>query len=113
MDLTINDFEKDFSKSSKRKFSGSKRNKYGGSKEAGMTRLFINIGKNKKIRPGDFVGAIAGETGLSGDVVGSIDIFDKFSFVDVPSKYSQQIISALNNSNIKGNKVAVEKAQGR
>lgn len=113
IDLIVTDFEKDFSKNSKRKFSGSKRNRYGASKEGGMTRLFINIGKNKKIRPGDFVGAIAGETGLNGDIVGSIDIFDKFSFVDVPSKYSRQIISALNNSNIKGNKVAVEKAQGR
>ncbi len=113
IDLIVTDFEKDFSKNSKRKFFGSKRNRYGASKEGGMTRLFINIGKNKKIRPGDFVGAIAGETGLNGDIVGSIDIFDKFSFVDVPSKYSRQIISALNNSNIKGNKVAVEKAQGR
>ena len=78
-----------------------------------MSRLYINIGKNKKVRPGDFVGAIAGEAGINGDLVGSIDIFDKYTFVDIPKEYEQQVITALNNSNIKGNKVKVEKAQGR
>ena len=113
--MTVNSFERDFSKDrdSKRNFSKSKKNRHGVAKEKGMTRLFMSIGKSKKVRPGDFVGAIAGETGLSGDIVGSIDIFDKFSFVEVPNKYAQQIIDALNNSNIKGHKVAVEKAQGK
>ncbi len=115
IDMTVNSFERDFSrdKNSKKRFSNSKKNRHGIAKEAGMTRLFMSIGKSKKVRPGDFVGAIAGETGLSGDIVGSIDIFDKFSFVEVPNEYAQQIIDALNNSNIKGHKVAVEKAQGR
>ena len=115
IDMTVNSFERDFSRDrdSKKKFSKSKKNRHGIAKEAGMTRLFMSIGKSKKVRPGDFVGAIAGETGLSGDIVGSIDIFDKFSFVEVPNEYAQQIIDALNNSNIKGHKVAVEKAQGR
>lgn len=90
-----------------------KNNRYRHGREQGMSRLYINIGKNKKVRPGDFVGAIAGETGINGDLVGSIDIFDKYTFVDVPKEYEQQIITSLNNSNIKGNKVRVEKAQGR
>ena len=115
IDMTVNSFERDFSRdrNSGKKFSKSKKNRHGIAKEAGMTRLFMSIGKSKKVRPGDFVGAIAGETGLSGDIVGSIDIFDKFSFVEVPNEYAQQIIDALNNSNIKGHKVAVEKAQGK
>ena len=115
IDMTVNSFERDFSRDrdSKKKFSKSKKNRHGVAKEYGMTRLFMSIGKSKKVRPGDFVGAIAGETGLSGDIVGSIDIFDKFSFVEVPNEYAQQIIDALNNSNIKGHKVAVEKAQGK
>ena len=115
IDMTVNSFERDFSRdrNSGKKFSKSKKNRHGVAKEVGMTRLFMSIGKSKKVRPGDFVGAIAGETGLSGDIVGSIDIFDKFSFVEVPNEYAQQIIDALNNSNIKGHKVAVEKAQGK
>lgn len=115
IDMTVNSFERSFSKNkgSKKSFSKSKKNRHGNAKEPGMTRLFISIGKSKKVRPGDFVGAIAGETGLNGDIVGSIDIFDKFSFVEIPSEYSQQVIDALNNSNIKGHKVTVEKAQGK
>ncbi len=115
IDMSVSSFERDFSRDrdSKKKFSKSKKNRHGAAKEYGMTRLFMSIGKSKKVRPGDFVGAIAGETGLSGDIVGSIDIFDKFSFVEVPNEYAQQIIDALNNSNIKGHKVAVEKAQGK
>lgn len=115
IDMMVNSFERNFSrdKGSKRNFSKSKKNRHGNAKEPGMTRLFISIGKSKKVKPGDFVGAIAGETGLNGDIVGSIDIFDKFSFVEIPNEYSQQVIDALNNSNIKGHKVAVEKAQGR
>ncbi len=96
-----------------RNFKKQKNNRYRHGREQGMSRLYINIGKNKKVRPGDFVGAIAGETGINGDLVGSIDIFDKYTFVDVPKEYEQQIIKSLNNSNIKGNKVIVEKAQGR
>lgn len=78
-----------------------------------MTRLFISIGKNKKVRPGDFVGAIAGETGLNGEIVGSIDILDKYSFVEVPNEHANKVIESLNNSNIKGHKVNVERSQGK
>jgi len=114
IDMSVNTRERDFSrdrgdKNSKQKGSRGKRNKYG--REEGMSRLHINIGRNKKVRPGDFVGAIAGETGMNGDLVGSIDIFDKYTFVDVPQEYEQKVINALNNSNIKGNRVKVEKAK--
>ena len=30
--------------------------------EAGMVRLSINIGKKQKVRPGDILGAVAGES---------------------------------------------------
>jgi len=111
-DIDLNVHET-FFQNDRRKKAGNKSRKFGNARQAGMTRLFINIGKSKNIRPGDFVGAIAGETGLNGSVVGGIDIFDKFSFVEVPKDVAQKVIDALNNSNIKGNKVVVEKAQGR
>ena len=49
-----------------------------------VARLFINIGKNQGIRPGDILGAIAGESGMPGRMVGSIDMFDNYTFVEVP-----------------------------
>ena len=113
IDMSVNYRERDFfrDKNIKQRNSRNKRNRHG--REEGMSRLFINIGKNKKVKAGDFVGAIAGEAGMNGDLVGAIDIFDKYTFVDVPQEYEQKVINALNNSNIKGNKVKVEKAQDR
>ena len=45
--------------------------------EDGMVRLFINIGKNQKARPGDILGAIAGETGIAGSLIGTIDMYGR------------------------------------
>lgn len=79
-------------------------------KEAGMIRLFINIGKKNKVRPGDILGAVAGEAGIPGNLVGTIDMFDKYTFVEVPRKYAKAVIEAMKHAKIKGKSVNVEKA---
>jgi ATP-dependent RNA helicase DeaD len=76
-----------------------------------MVRLFINIGRDQKIRPGDIVGAIAGETGIAGNAIGSIDIYDKFTFVEVPKTDVQRVIKGMDNNSIKGRKVNIEIAK--
>jgi ATP-dependent RNA helicase DeaD len=76
-----------------------------------MVRLFINVGKKNDVRAGDFVGAITGETGINGDLIGNIKILEAFSFVEVPQKYAVDVINALHSSNIKGKKVSVELAK--
>ena len=81
-----------------------------GAGESGMVRLFINIGKKQKARPGDILGAIAGETGLNGKVVGTIDMYDKYTFVEVPREYAPEVLKAMKNVKIKGKTVAVEPA---
>jgi ATP-dependent RNA helicase DeaD len=81
------------------------------SSNAAMVRLFINIGRDQKIRPGDIVGAIAGETGIAGNAIGSIDIYDKFTFVEVPKNDVQRVIKGMDNNSIKGKKVNIEIAK--
>ncbi|MBI5374604.1 MAG: DEAD/DEAH box helicase [Candidatus Schekmanbacteria bacterium] len=76
----------------------------------GMVRLFINAGKNQKVRPGDILGSIAGETGIPGEEVGAIDIYDKFSFVEVPEEYANDVISGMKGKQIKGIKISIEPA---
>lgn len=78
-----------------------------------MARLFINLGKKSKISPGDIVGAIAGETGISGDDIGSIEIYDKFSFVEVPKQEAEKVIDIMNRSQIKGKEVNFEVAKAK
>ncbi|MDK2918348.1 MAG: ATP-dependent helicase DeaD [Candidatus Petromonas sp.] len=81
--------------------------------EPGMVRLFINIGKKHKIRPGDVVGAIAGETGMSGKLIGTIDIYDKFTFVEVPKEYARDVLMIMKNNQIKGKKINIEPANAK
>ncbi len=76
-----------------------------------MTRLFFNVGQKMKVEPRDFVGAIAGETKLSGKIIGAIEIHDRFSFVDVPTEHAADIIRIMNGSQIRGLKIAVEQAE--
>lgn len=76
-----------------------------------MVRLFINVGKKDKIKPSNILGAIAGESGMPGKLVGSIDMMDNYTFVDVPAIHAERVLRAMNdNVQIKGRKVSVEKA---
>src|SRR3954447_515833 len=72
-----------------------------------MTRLFIGAGRTAGVRPRDLVGAIAGESGVSGRSIGAIEVSDRFSIVEVPDERAQEIIAALRGSTIKGKKAAV------
>ncbi|TAE73838.1 MAG: DEAD/DEAH box helicase [Bacteroidetes bacterium] len=73
-----------------------------------MVRLYLNVGKNQKIRKMDVLGAIAGETGVPGQRIGAIDIFGQYSFVDVQPEDAKHIINTMNKSQMKGQKVNFE-----
>jgi len=76
-------------------------------------RLFLNVGKKDKVRPGDILGALAGESGLPGNIVGDIDMYDSYSFVNVPGNYAEKIIDSVSGCKIKGKKVHIEEANGK
>ena len=78
--------------------------------EAGMVRLFVNLGKKQNVRPGDILGAIAGETGMPGKLIGSIDMYDKYTFVEVPREYASEVIHTMKAAKIKGKSVNIEPA---
>lgn len=81
--------------------------------EAGMVRLFVNIGKKQKVKPGDILGAIAGESGMPGKLVGAIDMYDKYTFVEVPKEYGKEVLSAMQNAKIKGKSINMEPANNK
>ncbi|MGM0945587.1 MAG: DEAD/DEAH box helicase [Bacteroidota bacterium] len=81
-------------------------------REANMARLFLNLGKKDRIRPNDIVGAIAGEAGIPGRSIGGIDIYDNFSFVDVPQKDADHVIRTMKHNTIKGKTVNMEISKG-
>ena len=47
------------------------------------------------------------ETNIPRKTVGDIDMYDKFTFVEIPSEYVEDVVKRLNNKRIKGNKVKV------
>lgn len=81
--------------------------------EPGMVRLFVNIGKRHKVRPRDFVGAIAGETGIPGELIGSIDIYDRFTFVEVPREHAKKVLQIMKDNTIKGKTINIEPANSK
>ena len=78
--------------------------------EEGMVRLFINIGKKQGVKPGDILGAIAGESGMPGKLVGSIDMYDKYTFVEVPRENARDVLQAMDHAKIKGKMINIEPA---
>lgn len=78
--------------------------------ENGMVRLFINIGKSQKVSPKDILGAVAGESGIPGRLVGAIDIYDKYTFIEVPREYAEDVLTSMNQAKIKGKNINMEPA---
>lgn len=81
------------------------------SNEGGMVKLFINIGKKDGVKPRDILGAIAGESGLSGKLVGEIKMYDRYTFVEVPCESEQEVLYAMKRAKIKGKKINIEPAK--
>lgn len=67
-----------------------------------MTTLEISGGRKNKLRAGDLLGALTADGGISGHSVGSIDLFDTYSYVAVRNAQSSQALQQLANQPIKG-----------
>ncbi|MDQ7096083.1 DEAD/DEAH box helicase [Desulfosporosinus sp. PR] len=79
----------------------------------GMVRFFMNIGRVQQIRPQDIIRWIAEESGVPGKIIGMINIYDKFTFVEVPEEYASRVLSCMHQAMIKGRRVSVEPAKAR
>ncbi len=75
----------------------------------GMTRIFVGSGRSNGVRPQDLVGAIAGESQLSGRDIGAIEIADNFSLVELPDGAVDDVIKALKGTSIKGRKPTIRR----
>jgi ATP-dependent RNA helicase DeaD len=83
----------------------AKRGRAGRDDGAAFVRIYVPVGKAAGIRPGDLVGAIANEANIDSALIGSIEIADKFSLVEVPEAEADSIITALSRSTVRGKRV--------
>ena len=75
----------------------------------GTVRLYVAAGRNDGVRPQDLVGAIAGESHLSGRDIGAIEISDKFSLVEVPEAEADAVVDAMRGALIKGRRATIRR----
>lgn len=79
----------------------------------GMVRFFVNVGRAARLSPSDLVRTIAEEAGVPGQAVGKIDIFDRFTFVEVEEEAAPFVYEALRQSRIHGSRINLEPAKPR
>jgi ATP-dependent RNA helicase DeaD len=76
---------------------------------AATTRLFVGTGRAAGVRPQDLVGAITGQSYLSGRDIGAIEIADRFSLVEVPESAADDVVAALRRTSIRGRSATVRR----
>ncbi|WFC43574.1 ATP-dependent RNA helicase DbpA [Pseudoxanthomonas sp. SE1] len=76
---------------------------------AAMTTLRIDAGKTDKLRPGDVLGALTGDAGLSASVIGKINVFATRTYVAVARDKAGVALARLNAGKIKGRSFRVRK----
>lgn len=81
--------------------------------EPGMVRLFLNVGRMDRVSPADIVRGLAEGSGISGSVIGLIDIYDRFTFVEMPSDAVKKVLQNVGSIMIRGKSVNLEPARPR
>jgi ATP-dependent RNA helicase DeaD len=76
-------------------------------------RRHRRAGRRGGIRPGDLVGAIAGETGVPASAIGAIEIADSYSLVSVPEEFAEQVIAGMKKATLRGQKVTIRRERER
>ena len=76
-----------------------------------LTKIRINAGKKKNMRPGDILGALTNIECVSARDIGIIDVQDHFSYVDILANKGGLVLEALQDMPIKGKKVNVKQLE--
>jgi ATP-dependent RNA helicase DeaD len=78
----------------------------------GMVRLFVNVGARDNARPGDLVGAITNQGGVSSADIGKVDVRESHSVVEVSLSIADTVISKVTGAEIRGRRVILRRDEG-
>jgi hypothetical protein len=81
--------------------------------EEDSVRLFVGVGRSRKVFPREILGLINTKTAISKDDIGAIRILDNYSFVQVRNTVADTIIDALNGKPFRGKILSVNYARNR
>jgi len=79
----------------------------------GMVKFFMNIGRNVDLTPKELIKILSEEIDIPVKSIGKINIFDKFSFVEVPEDVAPFVYEGLKNTKVNGYRVILEPARPR
>ncbi|PRO65170.1 DEAD/DEAH box helicase [Alkalicoccus urumqiensis] len=81
--------------------------------QKGMTRFFINVGRNVDMTPKKLVDDVAKLVGINAKTIGKIDIFENFTFMEVPEESAPFVYEGLKYARVAGAKINLEPAKPR
>ncbi len=93
------------------KKNGSKNKRNSRKPEPGYIRLFINLGHNDNLTPGNLISLINKYTPGKYINVGRINLFDKFSFFEIQKEQANILLDSLKNVEFNDRKVAIDIAK--
>ncbi len=79
----------------------------------GKARLFINVGKNQRLNPGELIREIVKRSAIDGKMIGKIDVHPTYSFFEVPENFAELVLHSFDGAKIRGISVVVEPAKKR
>jgi len=91
----------------------SKLKSAGAGGQPSMTRLFVNVGEVDGVRPGDLVGAITNEAGVSREELGRLEIRERNSIVEVATSVANNVVSRMTGVTMKGRRMMVKVDEDR
>jgi hypothetical protein len=73
-----------------------------------MVRLFVNVGGMDNARPGDIAGMVYNTAQIPSGSLGSIEVFEKCSYIEVPSDHVESVMSTVTGTEFRGRSVRLD-----
>jgi hypothetical protein len=70
-----------------------------------MCRYRIEVGNNNNVKPGNILGSIANEADMDSEYIGSIQIFDDCSTIDLPDEMPNEVLEMLQKTVVCGKRL--------
>ena len=77
-----------------------------------MERFRREVGWRDRVKPGNIVGAIASEVGISGRAIGRIRIYDTHSTVDLPTGMPDDVLQSLRQLRVLNKPLQITRQRG-
>ena len=90
--------------------NGGKGGRY---QKGGKVKLEISAGRSSRLAPNFVLGALVDATGMPGKSFGKVDIYDKFTTVEVPEADTEHVLDSMTGTKINGQKITIKRYEGR